>query len=135
MSDAQEKLDALQAERAELASIRTREDIKAICERSLASAYARLNGAMSSRYFLNETALPEHLLAVIGEFEVESKKSALLDYIVAKNTPQDALTDRQKKQRLAKLDAEIAKVSAEVREAAKAEALAAIEERFGGVAA
>jgi hypothetical protein len=135
MTDAQEKLAELRRERDELASTRTREDIKAICERSLANAYARVNGTMASRYFLNETALPEHLLAVIGEFEVESKEPALLDFIVAKNTPQEALTDRQKKQRLVKLDEQIAKVTAEVREAAKAEALAAIEERFGGVAA
>jgi hypothetical protein len=130
MSDAQEKLERLQAERAELDATRTREDIKAICERSLASAYARLNGTMPSRYFLNETALPDHLLAVIAEFEVETKGPALLDYIVGKTTPEDAFSDRTKKQRLGKLDAEISKASAEVRAERKQAALDRIEAEF-----
>jgi hypothetical protein len=38
------------------------------------------------------------------------------------------LSERQKKTRLGKLDAEIGKVTAELREAAKAEALAAVEQ-------
>ena len=104
---AEEKLEALTAERAEVAAQRTREDIKAINERSLANAYARLNGSSPS----------------------------LLEHIVAKNTPEDALSDRQKKQRLSKLDAEIAELKAEVKKHAKAAALAEVEREFAGEAA
>ena len=48
MTDAQERLDALQAERAELAATRTREDVRQLTESWLASALARVNGATSS---------------------------------------------------------------------------------------
>ena len=132
---AEEKLEALTAERAEVAAQRTREDIKAINERSLANAYARLNGSSPSHFFLNETATPEHLEAVIAEFQVETKGPSLLEHIVANNTPEDALSDRQKKQRLSKLDAEIAELKAEVKKHAKAAALAEVEREFAGEAA
>jgi hypothetical protein len=131
---AAEKLIELQAERVELAATRTREDVKAICERSLANAYARLNGAMPSRYFLNETALPEHLLAVIAEFEVETKRrcSSTLSRRTRRRT---RFRTGRRSNGSPSWTRRSRKAEQEAREAAKAEALAAIEERFGGVAA
>jgi 4-hydroxy-3-methylbut-2-en-1-yl diphosphate synthase IspG/GcpE len=70
---------------------------------------------------------------VVSEYLLESP--ALIDSITSKAAAQVEPTDRQKKMRLAKLDEQIVRVTAEVREAAKAEPIAAVEERFGGVAA
>jgi hypothetical protein len=47
----------------------------------------------------------------------------------------DNVSDRQKSQRLAKLDAEIAKATDELREARKRDALEQIEREFAGEAA
>jgi hypothetical protein len=133
VSDAQDKLARLQGERAELEVTRTREDIKALAESWLVAGVAAVNG--STRLALNQHARAENVAAVLQEFDLKTKGPGVVDFIVAENTPRDALTDRAKKQRLGKLDAEIKKASDEVRKEAKAEALAEIEERFGGVAA
>jgi hypothetical protein len=59
----------------------------------------------------------------------------LLDFIVHKVEPVAEMTNRQKTQRLGKLDSTITAAERDAREMAKAEALAKVEAQFGGVAA
>jgi hypothetical protein len=128
---AQERLAQLRAERAELAATRTREDVRQLTESWLASALARVNGA--TNYVLNGHIGPAEVQAVLSEYLLESP--ALIDSITAKVTAQVELTNKQKASKEKRLDEQIAKATAEVREEAKAKALAEIEEQFGGVAA
>jgi hypothetical protein len=129
---AAERLAELQAERNALASTRTREDVKALVERWLAAALARANGSTRG-YVLNGHIGPAEVQAVLSEYLLES--GALIDFIIAKVEAAAELTNRQKKQRLAKLDAEITRASQEARAAAKAAALAEVERQYAGEAA
>ena len=131
MTDAQEKLAALQAERNTVASIRTKEDVRSLAESWLAAALGQVNG--SAGYILNGHIGPAEVQAVISEYLLES--GALVDHIIKKTEGRAELTDRQKSGRLKRLDAEIATAEAVVRKEARDAAIAEIEAQFGGVAA
>jgi hypothetical protein len=132
MSAAHDTLEQLRAERNTLAATRTREDVRKLAEDWLAAACARTNGTAAG-FVLNGHASPGEVQAVLSEYLLDSP--ALLDFITASVEATTELSDRQKKQRLAKLDAEIAKLTEVVREAAKAEAIAAVERQYAGEAA
>jgi hypothetical protein len=129
---AQQGLEQLQAKRAEAAATRTKEDVRELAESWLAAVLAQVNGATRG-FVLNGHVGPEQVRAVLSEYLLES--GALVDFVMARVEAVAELTNRERSNRLKKLDAEIAKVNAEVREAAKAEALAEVERQFGGVAA
>jgi hypothetical protein len=98
----------------------------------LAAACARHNGTAAG-FVLNGHANPAEVQAVISEYLLETP--ALLDFIAARVDATTTLTNRQKEQRLKKLDEEIAKLEAEQLRHAKAAALDEVERKFGGVAA
>jgi hypothetical protein len=125
------KLAELEAERTTLAATRTKEDVRQLAESWLAAACRRMNG--TAGLVLNGHANPEHALAVISEYLLDAP--ALLDFIVEKVEATTELSERQKKTRLAKFDAEIAKLKQEQLRHAKAAALDEVERQFGGVAA
>jgi hypothetical protein len=125
---AQDKLAKLQAERAEVAAARTREDVKRLAEHWLAAALGQVNGA--TNYVLNGHVGPAEVQAVLAEYLLET--GALIHSITAKVTAKVELTDRSKKQRLGKFDEQIAKATAEAREEDLAAAHAEVEARYGG---
>ena len=128
---ATEKLEQLRAERAAVEVVMTKEDLARNVDEWLATARAQAAG--SSRLVVGGQASGEHLAAVLHEDRLDDE--GLAARLVARLAEQGfgELSDRQKKQKLAKLDDEIAKVSGELREEAKAAALAAIEEQYAAV--
>jgi hypothetical protein len=126
------KLEQLRGKRSELSATRTREDVRKLAEDWFAAASARAND--TAGLVLNGHARPEHVLAVLSEFLLLDS-SALLDFITAKVEQTTSLTARQKKQRLAKFDTEIAAAEKEQLRHAKAAALDEVERQFGGVVA
>ena len=128
---AQERLEQLRGERAEISARRTKENVRELAETWLAAALGQVNG--STNYVLNGHISPAEVQAVLSEYLLAS--GALVEYVVAKVEPVAEMTNRQKAQRLGKLDSAIAAAEREAREAARAEALAAVERQFGGVAA
>jgi hypothetical protein len=125
------RLEALRSERNALASTRTREDIRALVESWLAAALRQFNGATS--YVLNGRIDQASVQSVIAEFMLDSPD--LIAFIAKKVEAMTELSDRAKKQRLAKLGAEIATVEKELLAARKAAALAALEAEYANEAA
>ncbi|MFL5960125.1 MAG: hypothetical protein ACJ75G_07685 [Gaiellaceae bacterium] len=126
------RLAELQAERASVAAARTRDDAERAAK-SYVDAVRRSHEQMGG-FILGGAIFGDPLNSVLGAFIVSRPDFEAWLAEQAK-TVCDKLSDRQKEQRLSKLDEAIAKASQEVREAAKAEAIAEVEERFGGVAA
>ena len=124
-----EKLEGLRVERATVAATRTKEDVRGLGEEWLASACRRMNGTVG--LVLNGHANPEQVLSVIAEFLLDSPD--LVAFITRKVEATAELSDKVKKQRLGKLDAEISKLEAEQLRHAKAAALAELEAKFAGV--
>jgi hypothetical protein len=137
MSEHIERLEAglgeLRGERATLEATLTKEDLARNVDEWLAIARARAAG--SSRLILGGQASGEHLAAVLSEDRLDD--DGLAARTVGRLTAQGfgELSDRQKKQRLARLDEAIAAAEAKLREAAKAEAIAAVERQYAGEAA
>jgi hypothetical protein len=123
------RLVELRDQRAELEATRTREDMRALGEQWLASVLGRVNG--SSGFVVNLAAGPEQVQAVLTEFLLPTVRESILAAVEERTD----LTNREKAARLKKLDGAIQKAEGEVREEARAEALAGVEARFGGVAA
>jgi hypothetical protein len=93
------------------------------------------HAAGPSRLVLGGQASGEHLAQVLAEDRLADEGVAAR--IIARLEAQGfgEISGRQKAQRLAKLDAAIAAAEHEAREAAKSEALAAVEREFAGGAA
>jgi hypothetical protein len=132
VDELEQRLAELQAERAEIASTRTREDVRVLAESWLSAALARTNGAARG-YVLNGHVGPTEVQAVLSEYLLES--GALVDFIIAKVEAEVELTNRDRSARVKKLDAACAAAEQEVREAARAAALAEVERQFAGEAA
>jgi hypothetical protein len=128
---AQEKLDELQGERASIDAVMTKEDLSGQVDEWLATARAQAAG--SSRLVLGGQASGDHLAQVLHEDRLDD--AGLAGRIVARLEAQGfgALSNREKSSKLKALDSAIAKASQEVREAAKAEALARVEEQYAAV--
>jgi hypothetical protein len=125
------RLAELRTERDALTNTRTKEDVRALAESWLAAACARMNG--TAGLVMNQHARPEQVLAVISEYLLDS--SDLLAFIVKKVEATTQLTNRQRDAKLKKLNEQISKLEQEQLRHAKAAALAAVEEQFGGVVA
>jgi len=130
VAELEERLAELRGERATLAASRTKEDVRGLAETWLAAACSRANGTAAG-FVLNQHAGPEQVLAVIAEFVLDS--SALLDFIVERVEMTTELTNRDRNAKVKKIDAVIEKAAQEVREAAKAEAIAAVERQYEAV--
>jgi hypothetical protein len=136
MSDAEQletKIAELSGEAAALAAVMTKEDLRGKVDQWL--EIARAHAAGSSRFVLGGQASGDNLAQVL--FEDLLADEGLSGRIVARLEAQGfgELTDRQRDGKLKKLENAIAHTNAELREARKAEALAAVEAEFGGVAA
>lgn len=127
------RLVELKGERTGVEVTMTREDLARSVEQWLAAA--RAHAAGSSRLALGGQASGEHLEAVLAEDLLAD--DGLAGRLVARLERQGfgEFSDRQRKQRLGKLDDEIAKATGELREARKAAALAEVEREFAGEAA
>jgi hypothetical protein len=128
----EERLAELRTERTTLVATRTKEDVRTLAEAWLAAACSRARG-ITAGFVLNGHAGPAEVQAVLGEFLLESP--ALVDFIAAKVEATTELTNRQRDSRRRKLDDAIGVVEAELREAAKAAAIAAVEAKYAGEAA
>jgi hypothetical protein len=121
-----EKLEAalfdLRSERAAVEATLTKEDLARHVDTWLATARGRAGG--SSRLVLGGQASGDHLAQVLVEDRLADE--GLAGRLVARLEFQGfgALSERAKKQQLAKLDEQIAKATAELRERKKALALA-----------
>jgi hypothetical protein len=91
----------------EALATRTREDVRALAETWLAAALGRVNGT-GAGFVLNQHVGPAEIQAVLSEYLLENP--ALIDFIVGKVDSTTELSERQKKQRLSKVDAEIVPV-------------------------
>jgi hypothetical protein len=111
----------------------TKEDLARNVDEWLAVARGRAAG--SSRLVLGGAGSGEHLAQVLHEDLLDTE--GLAGRTVARLERQGfgELSDRQKGSKLKALDEKIAKVSAELREAAKAAAIAAVERQYAGEAA
>jgi len=127
------RLAELKGERTAIEAVMTKEDLARNVEHWLETARAQAAGA--SRLVLGGQASGEHLAQVLHEDKLDDE--GLAGRIITRLARQGfgEIADKQKASKLAKLDSAIAVAEQEVREAAKAEAIAAVEERFGGVAA
>jgi hypothetical protein len=127
------RLGPLQSERATLDATRTREDLAALAGDWLKIARSRASGSIG--YVLNQHSTPDLVQAVLAEFALQDPK--LGHWLVGRLDELDTakLSAKTKATKLKKLDGTIAKVTAELREASKAEAIAAVEERFADEAA
>ena len=124
------QLEELRSERNTIASTRTKEDVRSLAENWLAAALGQVNG--STNYVLNGHIDQASVQSVLAEFLLES--DALVSSIIAKVEAAATMTNRQRDAKLKKLDAEIERLQQEQMRHARAAALAAVEERFGGVA-
>jgi hypothetical protein len=118
----------LQGGRDELASSKTRED---------AAKAAREFVAIGRRtdvrgFILSAAAVGQPLQAVINAFVLSDPRFESWAAEQAQAVEGIELTDKAKASRLRKLDDQIATAEAEAREAAKAAAIAAVEEKFAG---
>jgi hypothetical protein len=127
------RLGELRGERSAAEVTLTKEDLAGAVEEWL--SVARAHAAGSSRLVLGGQASGDHLAQVL--FEDRLADEGLAGRLVARLGFQGfgELSDRQKKQRLGKLDEQIAKVTAELREARKQDALERVEAEFAGEAA
>ena len=126
------QLGTLQAERAALQVTRTRDDAdRAAAEYATAvrKTHAEIGG-----FVIGGAIIGDPLQSVLHAFIV-SRPEFDAWLTEQARTIADNLTDRQKSQRLAKLDGQIAQTTAKLREARKAQALERIEAEFAGEAA
>jgi len=134
MTERIEQLEAtlaeLRGERSAVAATMTRDDLGRNVDEWLSTARAQAAG--SSRLVLGGQASGEHLAAVLSEDRLDD--GALAGRIVARLERQGFgdLTDRAKKQRLAKLDEAIAAAEQELLAARKQAALEQVEREFAG---
>jgi hypothetical protein len=121
-------LAELRGERSAVEATMTKEDLGRRVDEWLAIARGRAAG--SSRLVLGGQASGEHLEAVLAEDLLAD--AGLAGRVVARLEAQGfgQVSGRAKKQKLAKLEDEIAKVSAELRKVAEAEAVAEVRARF-----
>jgi hypothetical protein len=129
----EDRLAELRSEQAALVATMTKEDLARHVDSWLSTA--RAHAAGSSRLVLGGQASGDHLAAVV--FEDRLADEGLAGRLVARLEFQGfgKLGDRAKKQQLAKLDEQIAKATAELREVRKQEAIAAVEAQYAGEAA
>jgi hypothetical protein len=126
------RLAELQGERATLAAARTQDDAERAAK-EYADAVRRTHADMGG-FVLGGAILGDPLNSVMHAFIV-SRPDFEAWLVEQAKAVCGELSDRQKKQRLGKLDEAIAEVTGDLREVRKAEALAAVEAEFGGVAA
>jgi hypothetical protein len=126
-------LAELRGERSAVEATMTRDDLSRNVDEWLSTA--RAHAAGSSRLVLGGQASGEHLAAVLSEDRLAD--DGLAGRIVARLERQGfgELSDRQKKQKLAKLDTEIASVEKDLLAARKREALERVEAEFADAAA
>jgi hypothetical protein len=129
----QARVMELRDERATLEVQRSKEDLRRETEDWVQIARAQAAGA--SRIVLSGTAVGDHLARVLHEDRLADED--LADRLVARLEREGfgQITDRQRSQRLAKLDAAIKSAETELREARKAEAIRELEAQFAGEAA
>jgi hypothetical protein len=122
------RLVELRAEAETLKAAKSREDLHREVENWLTIARSLADG--SSRFVLGGRADGPNLASVM--FEDLLGDEDLPTRLVARLTRQGfgELSDKQRGARLAKIDAEITKVSGELREARKAQAIAELEAKF-----
>ena len=127
------RLTELRNERTAVEVTMTREDLARNVEQWLAAA--RAHAAGSSRLALGGQASGERLEAVLAEDLLAD--DGLAGRIVVRLERQGfgELSDRAKKQRLAKLDTQIEQATAELRDVRKREALERVEAEFAPEAA
>ena len=127
-----EQLEATLAElrgaRRTLEATLSREDLVNAVDEWIATALAHAAG--SSRVVLGGQPVGEHLSRVLFEDRLDDE--GLSARIVSRLKAQGfgEITDRSKKQQLAKLDEKIAAAVAELREACRREALEEVERQF-----
>jgi hypothetical protein len=126
------RLGELQAERATAAAARTRDDAERAAK-EYADAVRRTHVQMGG-FILGGAILGDPLASVLHAFIVNRPEFEAWLAEQAKDVC-DNLSDRQKQQRLAKLDEAIAKATGELREARKKAALEQVEAEFAGEAA
>ena len=127
------RLGELRGERATVEATLTREDLVRHVDEWLTTA--RAHAAGSSRLVLGGMASGEHLTAVLAEDRLDD--GGLAGRTVARLERQGfgGISDRAKTAKLRKLDAEIAKATADLREARRQEALEQVEAEFAPEAA
>jgi hypothetical protein len=137
MSPDVERLEAtlfdLRGERAGVEATPTREDLARSVDEWLAAA--RAHAAGSSRLVLGGQASGEHLAAVLSEDRLADEGLAARTVARLEAQGFGAVSDRAKKQQLAKLDEKIAAAVGELREIRKREAIAEVEAQYAGEAA
>jgi hypothetical protein len=125
------RLSELRSERATVASLRSKEEMRALVEVALGRASARVAG--STGFLVNGHVDAASLDA--ADMEYRLSEPGLREFHVARAEAMAELTNRQRDTKLKRLDAEIAKLEAEQLRHAKAAALDEVERKFGGVAA
>jgi hypothetical protein len=122
------RLAELRVERDGLSSIKTKEDLREEVAGWLEVMRARYSG--SARFVLGGHGSPEQVEAVLAEDRFVD--AGLAGRIVARLEAQGfgELSDRQRKQRLGKLDEQIEAAVDELREAKRQAALEAVEREF-----
>jgi hypothetical protein len=136
MSEHIEKLEAtlgeLRGERATLSAARTQDDAERAAKEYVVAVrhrHAELGG-----FILGGAITGDPLQSVLTAFIVSRPDFEALLVEQAKAVCGE-MSDRSKKAQLGKLDAEIAKVSSELRKAAEEEAIAAVRRQYAGEAA
>jgi hypothetical protein len=129
----EERLGELRGERAALEAQLTREDLARDVGEWLKIARAHAVG--SSRVALAGQATGDDLARVLAEDALadEGLAGRIVKRLEAQGFGQ--VSDRQRKAQRAKLDSAVAAVEQELRETAKAEAIAAVEAQYAGEAA
>jgi hypothetical protein len=126
------RLGELQGERATAAAARTRDDAERAAK-EYADGVRRTHEQMGG-FILGGAIFGDPLASVLRAFIVSRPEFERWLAEQAKGVC-DNLSDRQKEQRLAKLDEAIAKATSDLREARKTAALAEVEAEFAGKAA
>jgi hypothetical protein len=122
------RLAELRGERATVESTMTREDLARSVDEWLKVARAHAAGA--SRLVLGGQASGEHLAAVLFEDRLDDAGLAARTVARLERQGFGESSDRTKKQRLAKLDTEIAAVEKDLLAVRKREALERVEAEF-----
>lgn len=127
------QLGELRGEAATLKAQLSKDGLRREVENWLTIARAQAQGA--SRIVLGGTTVGDHLARVLSEDRLADED--LADRLVARLEREGfgQITDRQKSQRLDKLDAAIKVAETELREARKADAIAQLEEQFAAESA
>jgi hypothetical protein len=129
----QARVVELRDERAALMATKSKEDLRREVEDWIEIARAQAAGA--SRLVLGGQASGEHLARVL--FEDRLADEDLAERLIARLELEGfgKISDRQRNQRLGKIDTAVRQAERDLREARKAEAIAALEEQYAGDAA